>query len=189
MAFCFSLFARKLQSPDRYLRKMKARGSKLFSGEKELLCETDISEKPLPSAPHLSPTSPLRSHTRRMLWVERCCTTHRCRPGKAISTLDGFQRNTFCLRLIQESVLAQRGPLWSWKPGDPTSNSDRGFGFTLGQTQEPGLAQETGATLTPFQVKVKLIWFLRSLYKNSCQYFSCPEARNKVVLSAGPWGN
>lgn len=50
MAFCFSLFAHKLQSRDRYLREMKAIGSKLFDWEKELLCETDISEKPLPSA-------------------------------------------------------------------------------------------------------------------------------------------
>lgn len=119
MAFCFSLFAHKLQSPDRYLREMKAIGSKLFNWEKELLCETDISEKPLPSASTLAPPS-LLSHTLgRMCWVEQCCTTHSCRSGKAISILVGFQRNTFswanpgvcsCLERALV-VLKARGPI------------------------------------------------------------------------------
>lgn len=70
ITFYFRLFAHKLQSTDRYLRKMKSNGSKSFNRKESLFCEADVSKKPLTSVFHAEPHLPFEVLKRGKCWVE-----------------------------------------------------------------------------------------------------------------------
>lgn len=117
MTFCFRLFAHKLQGTDRYLRKMKSKGSKSFNRKESLFCEADVSEKPLTSAIHAEPHLPFEVQRRGKCWVEKGPATHRLPTnGRWFSWEVGSKGVLWVSSKLWSLPLFQNRALWFGKP-------------------------------------------------------------------------